>query len=132
MIPHEGGDHVVRVVVQRLQPHLAGVAGLLCSGREIFWFQLIVKERVRSALVNQDVWLGPGVVFEKFRSVVSLASFHRAKISLEGLNDQLLIKIIQMTINFSQLLTFSPQGTATGLTMGAKAETDLNMPGFLR
>ena len=31
-----------------------------------------------------------------------------------------------------RLVTFSPQGTDTGLTMGAKAETEVYMPGFLR
>ena len=34
--------------------------------------------------------------------------------------------------NYLVLITFSPHGTAVGLTMGAKAEQEVNMPGFLR
>ena len=85
VVPHEGGDHVVTVVVKRLQPHLAGVACLLCCCSKVLWLQLVVKEGVGRSLVDQDTRLGPGVRFDKLSGIVILASLHRAKISSEGL-----------------------------------------------
>ena len=32
VVSHEGGDHVVRMIEQRLHPHMAGVAGIGCGG----------------------------------------------------------------------------------------------------
>ena len=42
MVPHEGGDHVVGVVVQRLHPQLARVAYSCCCVGEVLRFQLVV------------------------------------------------------------------------------------------
>ena len=50
VIPHEGGDEVVRVIVQRLQPESHRVLGLVGGGREVLRLQLLLQERVRRAL----------------------------------------------------------------------------------
>ena len=73
VVPHEGGDHVVGVVVQRLQPQLARVAGSCCGRGEVLGFQLVVQEAVSCSLINQDGGLGTGVGFHKFCGVIGLA-----------------------------------------------------------
>ena len=76
VVSHEGGDHVVRVVVQRLQSQLTRVAGL-CSGRgEVLGLQLVVEETVSCSLINQDRGLGAGVRFHKFCGVIGLACLY--------------------------------------------------------
>ena len=85
VIPHEGGDHVVRVVVQRLQSHLAGITSLCSSRSEVVRFQLVVEEAVSGALVYQDARLGPGVFLDKLCRVVSFPRLHGAKIPGECL-----------------------------------------------
>ena len=81
MVPHEGGDHVVGVVVQRLHPQLARVVCSCCCGGKVLRFQLVVEEAVSCSLVNQDGWFGSGVGFHKFCGVICLACLHRSKIS---------------------------------------------------
>ena len=76
MVSHEGGDHVVRVVVQRLHPQLARVACSCSCISKVLGFQLVVEEAVSCSLINQDGWLGAGVGFHKFCGVIGLACFY--------------------------------------------------------
>ena len=76
VVSHEGGDHVVRMIEQRLHPHMAGIASIGCGGSEVARLELVVKETVRRSLVDQDAGLGPGVVLHQLRGVVGLASLH--------------------------------------------------------
>ena len=55
VVPHEGGDEVVRVIVQRLQPESHRVLGLVGGGREVLRLQLLLQERVRRALENLNL-----------------------------------------------------------------------------
>ena len=52
VISEEGGDHVVGMVVQRLQPHSAGIAGLPSSSSQVLRLQLALEEAVRGSLVG--------------------------------------------------------------------------------
>ena len=76
VVPHEGGDHVVGVVVQRLHPQLARVVCSCCCGGKILRFQLVVEEAVSCPLIYQDGWFGSGVRFHKFCGVIGLACLH--------------------------------------------------------
>ena len=105
VVPEEGGDHVVRMIVQRLHPQTAGVARLGSSSCEVLRLQLVLEEAVLGPLVDQDAGLGPRVVLHQLGGVVGLPGLHGPEV---------------------------PQGTVEGLTMGAKAETEVYMPGFLR
>ena len=63
VVPHEGGDHVVRVIVQRLHPHLAGIPGLKGRRSEVIWLQLIVEEAIRRSRSIRMLGVGPEYVF---------------------------------------------------------------------
>ena len=55
VVPHEGCDEIVAVVVERLHPHCAGGA-YGCSGRgEVFRFQLSFQEAISSSLKSQQL-----------------------------------------------------------------------------
>jgi len=58
VVPHEGGDEIVRVVVQGLHAHLDRVPNLATSSREVARLELSVQEPISSPLVNQDARLG--------------------------------------------------------------------------
>ena len=88
VVPHEGGDHVVRVIVQRLHPHLAGIPGLGGGRSKVFWLQLVVEESIGCSLVNEDAWLRPGVALDKLGCVISLSCLNRAQISSESLRSE--------------------------------------------
>ena len=85
VVPHEGGDHVVGVIVQRLHPHLAGITGLSGRRSEVIWLQLIVQESIRRSLVNQDAGRGSGVCLHQLSGVIGLSCFNRAQIAGESL-----------------------------------------------
>ena len=91
VISHEGGDHVVGVIVQRLHPHLAGIPGLCCSCCEVLRLELVVKEPIIGSLVNQDAGLGSIVVLHKLSRIVGLPSVNRTKIPSEGLGVLIII-----------------------------------------
>ena len=76
MVPHEGGDHVVRMIVHRLHPHMAGIAGIGGGGSKVARLELVVKEPVRCSLVDQDAGLGSSVVLHQLGGVVGLAGLH--------------------------------------------------------
>ena len=85
VIPHEGGDHVVRVIVQRLQPHLARIPGLGGSSSKVLWLQLVSEESIRSSLINQNAGLGTRVAPDKLCGVIGLPRLYRAQVSSESL-----------------------------------------------
>ena len=86
VVPHECGDHVVRMIEQRLHPHLAGIPSLIGCRSEVFWLQLIVEEAIRSSLVNQDARLGSRVALHQLSGVIGLSCFNRAQIAGESLD----------------------------------------------
>ena len=57
VIPHEGGDEVVGVVVERLHPQLHVVVVLRRRHEEVLRLQLVVKEPVGCALVDEERYL---------------------------------------------------------------------------
>ena len=85
VVPHEGGDHVVRVIIQRLHPHLAGIPGLSGRRSKVLWLQLVVEESVGCSLVNEDARLGSGIVLDQLGGVISLSCLNRTQIASESL-----------------------------------------------
>ena len=57
VVPHEGGDEVVGVVVERLHSQLHVVVVLRRCHEEVLRLQLIVKEPVGCALVDEERYL---------------------------------------------------------------------------
>jgi len=85
MVPHEGCDEVVAVVVGRLHPHCAGVSNGSSGRSEIFGLQLNFQKSVSRSLVNEDGRHRSGIFLDQFRCIVFLASFDGAQVSSEGL-----------------------------------------------
>ena len=85
VISEEGRDHEVRMIVQRLHPHTAGIAGLGSSGCKVFRLELVVEESVSCPLVDQDAGLGSAVVLHQLGGVVVLASLHGPEVAGESL-----------------------------------------------
>ena len=54
VIPHEGGDEVVRMIVQGLHSNGHRVLGIAGSKSKVFRFQLLLQERIGSALKNNN------------------------------------------------------------------------------
>ena len=80
VVPHEGGDEIVGVVVQGLHAHLDRVPNLATSSREVPRLELSVQEPISSALVNQDARLGTRVCLHQLGSIVLSHGSYRAKI----------------------------------------------------
>ena len=55
VVAHEGGDEVVRVIVEGLHPHDDRVVGLGGRGGKVLRLQLLLEERVGGALQQRDV-----------------------------------------------------------------------------
>ena len=85
VVPEEGGDHVVRMIVHRLHPQTAGVARLGSSCCEVLRLQLVLEEAVLGPLVDQDAGLGPRVVLHQLGGVVGLPGLHGPEVAGEGL-----------------------------------------------
>ena len=62
MVPHEGGDEIVRVVIHWLQADLDRVASLPTSSREVPRLELGVHEAVSCSLVNKNARLWSRIV----------------------------------------------------------------------
>ena len=85
VVSHEGGDHVVRMIEQRLHPHMAGIARVGGGSCEVSWFELVVQEPVSSSLVDQDGGLRSRVVLHQLSGVVGLAGLYGPEVAGEGL-----------------------------------------------
>ena len=85
VISEEGGDHVVGMIIQRLHPHIAGIASLPSSSSQVLRLQLGVQEPVSSSLVDQDGGLRSRVVLHQLSGVVGLAGLHGPEVAGEGL-----------------------------------------------
>ena len=68
VVPHEGGDEVVGVVVERLHPQLHVVVVLRRRHKEVLRLQLVVEEPVGCALVDEERYLAK----HKFKFCVDL------------------------------------------------------------
>ena len=106
VIPHEGGDHVVGVIIERLQPQLARVTGLRCSAGKVLRLQLVVEESIGCSLINQDGGFGSRIVLDKYSSIILFASLNRAKVASESLLHQRLD--IWLLIIILYVYLFSP------------------------
>ena len=85
VISEEGGDHVVGMIIQRLHPHIAGIASLPSSSSQVLRLQLGVQEPVSSSLVDQDGGLRSRVVLHQLSGVVGFAGLHGPEVAGEGL-----------------------------------------------
>merc|ERR1719204_1770699 len=85
VVPHEGGDEVVGVVVERLHPQLHVVVVLRRRHKEVLRLQLVVKEPVGCALVDEERYLRSIIVGNKLSGVISFPSLNRSQGPGEGL-----------------------------------------------
>merc|ERR1719481_1959312 len=85
VIPHEGGDEIVGVVVQWLHADLHWISNISTGSRKVCRFELVVKEPISCSLVYENSRLRTRISLHKFSSIILLSSSHRPEITSESL-----------------------------------------------